>query len=262
MLTRFALQSTIRFKRLTSLYTCQRWRSILDRYSCPGSKWTYSAPRELALFSLVAKRLGGVDCDLPGTILRQISFTSQAPASLAGRTSTRSPSLSTKSPPHHVVFYIVECACRKFFSIFPSIVRFLCESALLPICPSTSILQTEVFKMAGVSSFPEFGDFDDGNIYEKCHASAVRGDTRNFVIEFNSTKAYAAYDIRATSIKKLLQLEVIILLITLRRPRRMRRLYVVVQRLKANLYQKSASKAFKCEMDVCRPFCLSLFNPY
>ena len=62
---RFALQSTICFKRLTPLHICQRWRLILDQYSYPGSKWTYSAPRELALFSLVAKRLGGVDCDLP-----------------------------------------------------------------------------------------------------------------------------------------------------------------------------------------------------
>lgn len=62
--------------------------------------------------------------------------------------------------------------------------------------------------MVRVSSLPEFGDFDDGNVYERCYSAAVRGDTRNFVIEFDSTSAYAAHDLGETSIKQLLQLEV------------------------------------------------------
>lgn len=62
--------------------------------------------------------------------------------------------------------------------------------------------------MVGASSLSEFGDFDDGHVYEKCHGAAVRGDTRNFVIEFDSTKAYVAHDVGEPSIKQLLQLEV------------------------------------------------------
>lgn len=62
--------------------------------------------------------------------------------------------------------------------------------------------------MVPASSLREFGDFDDGNLYERCYAAALRGDTRNFVIEFDSTKAYAAYDLRDASIKQLLQPEV------------------------------------------------------
>ena len=62
--------------------------------------------------------------------------------------------------------------------------------------------------MVGASSLPEFGDFDDGNVYERCHGAAVRGDTRNFVIEFDSNKAYAAHDLSGVSIKQLLELEV------------------------------------------------------
>ena len=62
--------------------------------------------------------------------------------------------------------------------------------------------------MLGASSLPEFGDFDDENVYERCHRAAVRGDTKNFVIEFDSTKAHAAYDLSDVSIKQLLELEV------------------------------------------------------
>ena len=62
--------------------------------------------------------------------------------------------------------------------------------------------------MVGVSSLREFGDFDDRNIYERCHKAALDGDTRNFVIEFDSTKAYAACNLDDVSITQLLQLEV------------------------------------------------------
>lgn len=62
--------------------------------------------------------------------------------------------------------------------------------------------------MVGASSLPEFGDFDDVNVYKECHRAAESGDTRNFVIEFDSTKAHAAYDLDKASTKRLLQLEV------------------------------------------------------
>ena len=62
--------------------------------------------------------------------------------------------------------------------------------------------------MAGAPSLPEFGNFDDRDVYEKCHRAAVQGDTKNFVIEFDSTKAHAAYDLGGASIEQLLQLEV------------------------------------------------------
>ncbi|KAF6234413.1 hypothetical protein HO173_007446 [Letharia columbiana] len=61
--------------------------------------------------------------------------------------------------------------------------------------------------MIGASSLPEFDDFDDGKVYERCHKAAARGDTRNFVIEFDSTKAYAAHNLNDASVKQLLQLE-------------------------------------------------------
>ena len=62
--------------------------------------------------------------------------------------------------------------------------------------------------MVPISSLPEYGDFDDENVYNRCYDAAVRGDTRNFVIEFDSTSAYAAHDLGDASIKQLLQLEV------------------------------------------------------
>ena len=62
--------------------------------------------------------------------------------------------------------------------------------------------------MVGASSLQEFGDFDDGKIYESCYGAALRGDTQNFVIEFDSTKAYAAQNLSDASITQLLRLEV------------------------------------------------------
>ena len=69
-------------------------------------------------------------------------------------------------------------------------------------------MQSKVSEMVGASSLTEFGDFDDGDLYEECYKAAARGDTRNFVVEFDSTKAYAAHDLGEQSIKQLLQLEV------------------------------------------------------
>lgn len=57
------------------------------------------------------------------------------------------------------------------------------------------------------SSLPEFGDFDDGNVYETVKEGIFREETLNFVIEFDSTKACAAHDLDVGSIKQLLNLE-------------------------------------------------------
>ena len=62
--------------------------------------------------------------------------------------------------------------------------------------------------MFPVSSLPEYGDFDDENVYKRNENAAERGDTRNFVIEFDGTSAYAAHDLGDASIEQLLQLEV------------------------------------------------------
>lgn len=62
--------------------------------------------------------------------------------------------------------------------------------------------------MVPISSLPEYGDFDDKNVYNRCYDAAGRGETRNFVIEFDSTSACAAHDLGDASIKQLLQLEV------------------------------------------------------
>ena len=96
--------------------------------------------------------------------------------------------------------------------------------------------------MIEASSFPEFGDFDDKNIYERCHAAAVRADTRNFVIEFDSTKAYAAHDLSDASIEQLLKPEVNDSPITCRRSKKMRRIDIVIRRSKADLHQYQRAK--------------------
>lgn len=62
--------------------------------------------------------------------------------------------------------------------------------------------------MVDAPPFLEYGDFDDPDVYKKCLDAASRRDTRNFVIEFDSSKAYAAHDLDDASIKRLLQLEV------------------------------------------------------
>ena len=69
-------------------------------------------------------------------------------------------------------------------------------------------MQNEVSEMVGASSLPDFGDFDDVDIYKECHRAAEHGDTKNFVIEFDSTKAHAAHNLGTASIRQLLQLEV------------------------------------------------------
>ena len=84
--------------------------------------------------------------------------------------------------------------------------------------------------MLGASSLPEFGDFDDENVYERCHRAAVRGDTKNFVIEFDSTKAHAAYDLNHVSIKQLLELEVNNLPTTFTRSSKIRDLCIFVNK--------------------------------
>ena len=63
--------------------------------------------------------------------------------------------------------------------------------------------------MVEASSLPDFADFDNRDVYERCFGAASRRDTTNFVIEFDNTKAYAACDLGDASIKQLLQLEVI-----------------------------------------------------
>lgn len=62
--------------------------------------------------------------------------------------------------------------------------------------------------MAIASSLPEFGDFDDENVYDTVKKGINREETLNFVIEFDSTKACAAHDLGIESIKQLLNLEV------------------------------------------------------
>ena len=90
--------------------------------------------------------------------------------------------------------------------------------------------KTKVSKMVEASPFPEYGDFDDPDVYEKSLEAASRRDTRNFVIEFDSSKAYAAHDLDGASIKRLLQLEVFGFLL---HPRCQRRYRLSAMRLEA-----------------------------
>ena len=84
--------------------------------------------------------------------------------------------------------------------------------------------------MVEAPSLPEYGDFDDPDVYKKCLEAASRRDTKNFVIEFDSSKAYAAHDLDDASIKRLLQPEVFGSLL---HPRRQRRCRISVMTLEA-----------------------------
>ena len=59
----------------------------------------------------------------------------------------------------------------------------------------------------GISSLPEFGDFDDVFIHEQVKGAIVHESTPNFAIEFDSTKAYAAHNLNVDSIERLLDAE-------------------------------------------------------
>ena len=80
--------------------------------------------------------------------------------------------------------------------------------------------KAKVSKMATASPIPEYSDFDDPDAYKKCLEAASCRDTKNFVIEFDCSKAYAAHDVDDASIKRLLQLEVFGFLLHPRRQRR------------------------------------------
>ena len=69
--------------------------------------------------------------------------------------------------------------------------------------------KAKVARMVEASSLPNFGDFDDRDVYGKCYEAALHRDTTNFVVEFDSTKAYAAHNLTDASMKHLLQVEVI-----------------------------------------------------
>ena len=84
--------------------------------------------------------------------------------------------------------------------------------------------------MVQASPLPEYGNFDDPDVYEKCLEAASRRDTRNFVIEFDSSKAYAAHDLDDASMKRLLQLEVFGFFLY---PHRQRRCRLVAMTLEA-----------------------------
>ena len=84
--------------------------------------------------------------------------------------------------------------------------------------------------MVQASSLPEYGNFDDPDVYEKCLGAASRRDTKNFVIEFDSSKAYAAHDLDDASMKRVLQLEVFGCFL---HPRRQRRYRLIAMTLEA-----------------------------
>ena len=62
--------------------------------------------------------------------------------------------------------------------------------------------------MAQASSLAELRDFDNEDEFERLKGAVVDAKTRNFVIEFNSAKAYAAQDLNVESIERLLSIEV------------------------------------------------------
>ena len=62
--------------------------------------------------------------------------------------------------------------------------------------------------MAQASSLAEFRDFDKEDEFEQLKAAVVDAKTRNFAIEFDSAKAYAAQDLNFESMERFLSIEV------------------------------------------------------
>ena len=62
--------------------------------------------------------------------------------------------------------------------------------------------------MAGAASLPGFQDLDDDNVYERFETAVIHPDTRNFVIEFDSSKAYAALNFDDRNLQEFLTREV------------------------------------------------------
>ena len=62
--------------------------------------------------------------------------------------------------------------------------------------------------MAGAATLPNFGDFDIEPMYRLCEEAILHADTRNFVIEFDSEKAYAALNLDGDAVTRFLQTQV------------------------------------------------------
>lgn len=62
--------------------------------------------------------------------------------------------------------------------------------------------------MANVGPFPRFEDFDDPSVYKHCEAAIMKADILNMVIEFDSTKAQAALDVKSLEMEKILHSKV------------------------------------------------------
>ena len=62
--------------------------------------------------------------------------------------------------------------------------------------------------MAQASLLAEFRDFDKEDVFEQLKGAVVDAKTRNFAIEFDSAKAYAAQDLTVESMEHLLSIEV------------------------------------------------------
>ncbi len=62
--------------------------------------------------------------------------------------------------------------------------------------------------MATFITIPELQNFDDSFVYDRCHNAIMLADTRNFVIEFDSTNARAAINLGDDAIQRLLQIQV------------------------------------------------------
>ena len=117
--------------------------------------------------------------------------------------------------------------------------------------------------MATASSLPEFGDFDDGNVYETIKEGINRAESLNFVIEFDSSKACAAHNLGIESIKTLLSLEVSAS-DSIRSARSDEALFTHHLHghcMDANLGMDLATKSFKYKMDVCRSLFMNCCNP-
>ncbi len=62
--------------------------------------------------------------------------------------------------------------------------------------------------MAGVAALRGFENLDDIDVYERFEKAVIDPDTRNFVIEFNESKAYAALDFDESILKTFLPIKV------------------------------------------------------
>ena len=62
--------------------------------------------------------------------------------------------------------------------------------------------------MSASTLIPELQDFDNEDAYKECEDAVMQASALNFVVQFDSTKAYSAINLGVDAVRRLLQTEV------------------------------------------------------